>query len=107
MGSISIKRAFSGPKSKIQNEIIAVFSSSEVRDTIKRAARELAGDQSTGIRLEIPGYLQTSLKALEAVSFALKQKNLDMRRNVKFDDAEMDLVLDFSVDPEGGSLGVG
>ena len=26
-----------------------------------------------------------------------------MRRNVKFDDMEMDLVLDFSLDPEGGA----
>ena len=37
------------------------------------------------------------------MSFALKQKNPKMRRNVKFDDVVMDLVLDFSLDPDGGS----
>ena len=26
-----------------------------------------------------------------------------MRRNVKFDNAELDLVLDFSLDPDGGA----
>ena len=103
MGSISIKKVFAGPRSKIQNEVIAVFASAEVRDTIRRGARELAGDPDAGIRLEIPGHLQTSLKALEAVSFGLKQKNPKMRRNVKFDDAELDLVLDFSLDPDGGA----
>ena len=101
MGSISIKKVFAGPRSKIQNEIVAVFASSEVRDAIRRGARELAGDPDAGIRLEIPGHLQTSLKALEAVSFGLKQPK--MRRNVKFDDAELDLVLDFSLDPDGGA----
>ena len=105
MGNISIKKVFSGPKSKIQNEVVAVFASTEVRDAVKRAAKELAGDTDAGIRLEVPGFLQPSLKALEAVSFRLKQKNPKMRRNVKFDEAVMDLVLDFSLDPEGGGLG--
>ena len=103
MGNISIKKVFAGPRAKIRNEVIAIFSS-KVRDTVNRAARELAGDVGAGIRLEILGFLQSSLKALEAVSFALKQKHPKMRRNVKFDDIEMDLVLDFSLDPEGGPM---
>ena len=32
--------------------------------------------------------------------FELRKKNPKMRRNVKFDDAEMDLVMDFSLDPD-------
>ena len=103
MGNISIKKVFAGPKAKIQNEIVAVFATAEIRDTIRRAAKELAGDPLAGIRLEIPGHLQSSLKPLEAVSFALKKKHPGLRRNVKFDDSVMDLVLDFSVDPDGGA----
>ena len=53
------------------------------------------------MRLEVPYNLQPSLKALEAVSFNLKQKNSKIRRSIKFDDQEMDLVLDFNSDPEG------
>ena len=67
-----------------------------MRDAVRRAARELAG---AGIRLEIPRYLQPSLKALEEVSYNLKKKNPDMRRNIKFDNGELDLVLDFCLNP--------
>ena len=89
---------------KVQDEVVAVFSCSEVRDTIRRLARELAGNPSAGIRLEVPRFLQPSLKALEAVSFNLKKKNPSMRRNVKFDDDAMDLALDFNLDPEGSGV---
>ena len=59
----------------------------------------MAGTPDAGIRLEVPQHLQSSLKALEAVSYALKQKHPNMRRNVRFDDSMLDLVLDFCVDP--------
>ena len=77
-----------------------VFSSQEIRDVVRRGARELAGDPTTGIRLEIPRHLQKNLKALESVSYALKRKHPGLRRNVKFDDDALDLVLDFCVDPD-------
>ena len=99
MGSVSIKRVAFGPRSKIKNEAIVVFSSTEVRDAVKGSARELASHPEAGIRLEIPFALQPSLKALEAVSYKLKQKHPDIKRNIKFDDIEKDLVLDFCTDP--------
>ena len=36
---------------------------------------------------------------MEAVSYRLKQKYPDIKRNIKFDDEEKDLVLDFCTDP--------
>ena len=102
MGDIGIKKVFSAPGAKIQDEVVVLFAEQEVRDAVRRSAKELAGDSSAGIRLEVPRSLQSSLKALEAVSFALKQKNKKMKRNIKFDDSIMDLVLDFNLDPEGG-----
>ena len=56
---------------------------------MKRAAKELAGTRDAGVRLEIPQSMQPSLKALESVSFHLKQKYPGMRRNIKFNDQEM------------------
>ena len=99
MGNVSLKRVACGPRSKIKNEVIVVFSSTEVRDTVRGSARQLAGHADAGIRLEIPHALQPSLKALEAVSYRLKQNYPDVRRNIKFDDLEKDLVLDFCTDP--------
>ena len=61
----------------------------------------MAGSRDAGIRLEIPLYLLPSLKALEAVSFNLKRKNPGTKRSIKFDDQEMDLILDFNIDPSG------
>ena len=87
--------------SKLDHEVIAVFGSVKIRDAVRRAAKQIAGAQDAGIRLEIPLYLQPSLKALEAVSYGLKQKNPGVKRSIKFDDQELDLVLDFNVDPEG------
>ena len=103
MGEVSVKRAFLNPRSKLKDEVVAVFSSQEIRDVVRRSARELAGDENAGIRLEIPRALQNSLKSLEAVSYALKKKNPEMKRSIKFDDDRMDLVLDFCLDPDNGA----
>ena len=100
MGEVQINPVFSNPKSRIKNEVCVVFVSQEVRDVVRRGARELAGDPSTGIRLEIPRHLQKNLKALESISYALKRKRPGMRRNVKFNDDRLDLVLDFCIDPD-------
>ena len=53
--------------------------------------------------MEIPYSLQPSLKALEALSYNLKQKNQKMKRNIRFDDMAKDLALDFNTDPETSS----
>ena len=89
-------------RSKISGEGIAVFATTEVRDAVRRSAKNLAGAPDSGIRLEIPTALQSSLKALEAVSYELKQKHSGIKRSIKFDDDQMDLVLDFNVKPDDG-----
>ena len=104
MGAISVKKVAASPGSKITGEVVAVFSEPEVRDVVRRAAKELAGASDSGIRLEIPHYLKPSLKALEAVSFNLKKKNDKIRRNIRFDDGDMDLILDFNTDPDGDGV---
>ena len=53
----------------------------------------LAG-KNAGIRLEIPDTLRPSLRALESLAFNLRKANPEMKRNVKFDDEVMDLVMD-------------
>ena len=100
MGNISVKKVAEGPGSKIVGEVIAVFSTVEIRDAVRRAARELGGSSDAGIRLEIPQSMKPSLKALEAVSFNLKKKHPKIKRSIKFEDGDMDLILDFNTDPD-------
>ena len=59
-------------------------------------------DMGAGIRLEIPYSMQSKLKALESVSYNLKKKFPEIRRNIKYDDDTMDLVLDFNTHPDDG-----
>ena len=46
------------------------------------------------MRLEIPESLRPSLRALESMSYMLKQSNPSLKRNIKYDDEVMDLVMD-------------
>ena len=43
-----------------------------------------------------------NFKALNAASYRLKQRYKDCRRNVKFDDEDIDLVLDFKISDKTG-----
>ena len=70
----------------------------EVRDAVKSAARNLAGLGSDyGVRLELPNHLKSSMRAIQSVSYDLKMKHPQVRRNVLFDDDTMDVVLDFNL----------
>ena len=48
-----------------------------------------------GIRHELPNFLKSSMSALQSISWELRQKHPESRRNVLFDDQALDLVLDF------------
>ena len=74
MGEIVARPIPFTSRSKLKCEAGVTFSSVEVRDIVRRAARELAGSLEARIRLEIPQFLQPSLKSLESVSYSLKKK---------------------------------
>ena len=91
----------SKPGSKIVGEFVVTFPTSQARDVVRSAARNLAGDSLAGMRLHIPGFLESNFKALENVSYNLKQKYPGIKRNIKYDDMNRDLVLDFLLGPGG------
>ena len=51
-----------------------------------------------GLRLEVPDHLWPSFRVLQEVAYELKQKHASLRRNILFDDVNMDLKMDFTVD---------
>ena len=75
MGPIKVQRVPAGPSARIRNEAIVFFGSSEVRDSVRSSARNLAGLGSNyGIRLELPNYLKTHMNALQSASYEIKTK---------------------------------
>ena len=94
-GECSIRRIPSNKGSKIEYEATVEFPSVELRDVVKGAAYNLAGQANAGIRLEIAHHLMANFKALSTASYKLKQKFPGCKRNIKYDDEHLDLILDF------------
>ena len=83
VGHFSVRRVPCGPGSRIQDKVVVAFQSTEVRDAVKSSARNLAGKgQNYGIRLEIPDQLKTAMAALQFVSYDIKQRFPQAKRNV-------------------------
>ena len=84
-------------KGKRAHEVIITFPDVETRDAVRSAAPRLAGKKDMGMRLEIPEALRPSLRALDSTSYLLKQTNPLLKRNIKYDDEVMDLVMDIKL----------
>ena len=82
------------------NEMIVTFKTREIRDKIKSAGINLAGQSEAGLRIHVPGFLLDSFNALQSVGYLMKQKEADTRRSIKFDDNEHDLVMDVRIGGE-------
>ena len=90
--SYEVRRVRSA-RGRVENEICVTFPNVETRDAVRAMAPNMAG-KKMGMRLEIPEYLRPSLRALESMSYMMKQSNPQLKRNIKFDDERMDLVMD-------------
>ena len=97
-GRFTAKRVPFGPKAKYKNEILVSYESVEARDVVRSAATNLAGKgPDYGIRLEVPNHLRTAMRSLQTLSYELRQKNPEARRNILYDDETQNLVLDFQL----------
>ena len=98
LGPFDVQRIPSGPAARIRKEAVVFFASVDARDAVKGAAKNLAGKSSDyGVRLELPNHLKSAMQSIQSVSYQIKKKYPESRRNVLFDDGTMDLVLDFSI----------
>ena len=53
-----------------------------------------------GIRMEVPHFLRSDFQVLQNLSYKMKMANKDMKRSLKFDDANLGLVLDIQLPGE-------
>jgi hypothetical protein len=97
----SIKKLPPGRDKRLSEEAIVKFSGPADRDMVKGAAFRLAGKQGHSIRLEIPNHLLSQHRILSSVAHKLRQANQGSRTNIKFQDGEMTLVLDYRVGNDG------
>ena len=96
LGDYAVEIVPHGPKTKHKKEVIVRFQTVDARDIVKGSAPNLAGcGPDVGVRLEVPNFLKASMKALQSLSYDLKQKHHSARRNILFEDDSLDLVLDF------------
>ena len=100
VGIESVKKAVQGQaRSKIHDEMIVTFELIEGRDAVKSYANGFAGNEGrAGLRLEIPEHLKGSLRILEEHALAIRNLyGRDTKRNVNFDDRNMDLMVDIKL----------
>ena len=87
--------------SPAQSQVVVTFGSSRERDDIRSRASGLrAGDRSVGCQLEPPDHLRGHYQAFQNLAFCLKKKNPSLKRNIKFDDKDMTLVMDIKIEED-------
>ena len=101
-----IRQVKNPTKSRIVDEVLIVFKTIAVRDSVARLAPNLAkadsiGGVRPGIRLEIPRHLMPTFKMLERHGHQLRSRHgADLKRHIKFDDSARDLILDVKLPGE-------
>ena len=87
----------------IHSEHVVTFQTKEFRDLVRSSAQKLSllPPNTAGLRLEIPDFLQNNFKVLQNAGYQIKKKSQGARRNVIFDDEDLDLALDVRVDDQG------
>ena len=98
---IEVKRVYTPPESTAQHQVLVTFATIALRDEVKSMAKNLRGqDRSIGVQIEPPDHLRSHFQAFQRLAFQLKRKNPLLRRNVKFYDTELSLIMDVKVNPE-------
>ena len=95
----SVKEIADTPRSKISREVLVLFQCVEDRDIVYSHANRLSKHTGkAGIRLEIPEHLRSDFRLLETHGNAVRaSQGPNVKRSIRFDDAEMSLVLNIKL----------
>ena len=99
IGKIAFRR-LKEPASKARKEVFCTFETKEARDIVKAASRNLTGGAEVGLRAQFPGFLVDTFRMFETIAFHLRGNDSSVRRAVKFDDANLDLMMDIKLGEE-------
>ena len=77
------------------DQVLVSFDTVRLRDEVKSFAKNLAGtDRAVGIQMEAPDHLRSHYQSFQKLGYNIKLKHPTLRRNVRFDDVNMALVMD-------------
>ena len=95
----NIRHADQAKNSKITSEVVVEFADVDSRDSIKSYASGLAvAKGAAGLRLDIPPCLKGSFRVLnEHGTSIVKIYGKEVKRNIKFDDTNQDLMMDIKL----------
>ena len=100
LGRIAVRR-MKEPIPKARREAFCTFETKETRDLVKAAGKNLAGEgREVGMRAQFPGFLVDTFRLFETIAFNLRESDPSIKRAVKYNDAEMDLIMDVKVGEE-------
>ena len=99
LGKIVVKKE-GAADSRFPEEVVVEFENKDQRDMVKASGKHLAGDSSVGMRINVPGYLMANYRLLSGVGYHIKSSNVDVKRAIKFDDPNRDLMLDIRINNE-------
>ena len=91
---LDVRKVRGRPREGAHDECRVIFESVEERDEARSHARNLV-PKAAGLRNDVPDHLRSSERVLDSVAFQLRRKFPAMKRNVKFNDRELDLQMDF------------
>ena len=98
LGEVEIRRV-RDQRNRKKDEYLVTFESKQIRDTVKAAAPNLANFRDeAGMRLHVPDHLQKEFQALMNISYDLKKRHPNLKRNVKFDEDDLGLFMDVRPD---------
>ena len=82
-------------RSKIEDEVLVRFRTSQTRDIVQSYAISLAQSAGrAGLRLEVPNHLRSLFRRFESHGADLRAKHGVVKRAIRFDDTNMSLYMD-------------
>ena len=101
LGETVIRRHFEC-RLKTQNEVCVTFESKQIRDAVQAQAPNLANFREEAcMRIHLPDHLKKDFRALMFMSYHLKKKHTALKRNIKFDEDELNLFMDLQLKKDG------
>lgn len=103
LGPVEVTRVGGKGAGGIRDEHFVLFDTKEARDMGRGNTLKLAllPANTAGVRLKIPNYLHNNFKTFQNAAYQIKQKSPAAKRNVFFDDDNLNLALDVKLSEAG------